>query len=139
VLAGRVGRAPDALPFVRVVFVFGSRTTGTAHADSDLDVAVAFDPSLDDYGAFEAKRDVLDALANALGALGERADIVDLRRDGSAIAFRAIRDGVLALSRSDAERVELVTKIVRRYDDDGPRRALFRDAAIRAARGGARG
>lgn len=138
-LAARVGRALEGLACVRVAYLFGSRARGTAHEGSDLDVAIAFDPTLDERATFDAKRDVLDALAVHLGALGERADIVDLRHDGSSVAFRAIRDGVLALTRTERERVELVARIMRAYDDDAPRRALFRASALRAGRRAARG
>lgn len=78
---------------------------------------------------------VIEALTAELGALGERADVLDLDEAGSTIAFRAIRDGARALERSPEQTAAIVAWTARRYDDDAPRRALFRSAAVRAARG----
>jgi HEPN domain-containing protein len=75
---------------------------------------------------------VRSALSDALGALGERADVLDLAMAGSAIAFRVVRDGRCVLARDDGERVGLVARILRRYDDEAPRRALFVKAALAA-------
>jgi hypothetical protein len=120
---------------VRVAYVFGSQVTGRAGPRSDLDVAVLWDRSFDDMRRERARRDVLDALADRLGALGERADIVDIDRCASAVAFKAIAEGRRVLARDDGERVQLEAHVMRRYDDDAPRRALYRRAAVLAAKG----
>ena len=75
-----------------------------------------------------ARRAVVAALTDALGAVGERADVVDLETADSAVTFRAIQ-GRLVLARTEAERVRIETRVGRRYDDDTPKRALFRRAA----------
>jgi predicted nucleotidyltransferase len=46
---------------------------------------------------------------------------------------RVRRDGLRALTRSDAERIAAAATAGRRYDDDGPKRALFQRAAARVA------
>ncbi|HVY45259.1 MAG TPA: nucleotidyltransferase domain-containing protein [Minicystis sp.] len=138
-LVARVARALSGVPGVRVAFVFGSRVTRRARPDSDLDVGVVYARELDGRGREDARRDVCDALAAELGALGERADVVDLDRCGAAIAFAALRDGCLALARTEPERVAFAVRTMRRYDDDAPRRALFREAARRVASRGAVG
>ena len=48
--------------------------------------------------------------------------------DDPAVAFKAIQ-GVRLLCRADVERRELEVSIARRYEDDAPRRALYRRAA----------
>lgn len=132
-LALAVGRALGSVDEVRQAYVFGSRVSGGASADSDLDVAVRLEPALDDEGCAEAKLRIIAALTDALGALGERADVVDLDRASSEVAFRVIRDGWSALSRDERERVRLEAFIARRYDDEAPRRALLRRGAKAAA------
>jgi predicted nucleotidyltransferase len=122
---GNTGRA-------RVAFVFGSHVRGTTWAESDLDIAVRWDWQLGDVERFEAKLDLIDVLTTALGAVGERADIVDLDRVNSAVAFRAITEGICVFARDEAERVDAIVRTCRRYDDDAPRRALFRQAALDA-------
>jgi len=54
---------------------------------------VLFDPSLDAGARLRVELDIVAALTDALGPVGERTDVVDLGRAGSGVAFRAIRDG----------------------------------------------
>jgi predicted nucleotidyltransferase len=103
--------------------------------DSDIDVAVAFDPTLDTDSRETARRDVLDALADSLGALGERVDVVDVDRTPSALSFSVLRDGHRLISRSHRERVAVEVRILRRYDDEASMRGLFRRAAIASTHG----
>jgi predicted nucleotidyltransferase len=123
----------ERLP-VRAAWVFGSRVRGHARVDSDLDVAIAFDHALDARTKEDIRRSLVVALADELGAIGERADVVDLDVASTSVAFRAIREGVLAYERSKAERVQVMVRVMRRYDDAAPHRARARAAAIRVAR-----
>jgi predicted nucleotidyltransferase len=112
-----------------VAWVFGSRVQGTATDRSDLDVAVVFPHDLDDPAREGARRRIVAALTDAMGGVGERADVVDVDRASSSVAFRAIREGRRALARTEGERVAAEVRIARRYDDDAPRRELYRKAA----------
>jgi predicted nucleotidyltransferase len=132
-LSAAVGSALEPVGAVRLAYVFGSRVVGTATPTSDLDVAVWFEPTLDDMGRGRAKLEIVAALTDRLAAVGERADVVDLERAWSAVSFRAIRDGVQAVCRDERERVRVEAFVARRYDDEAPRRALFRRAAEAAA------
>jgi predicted nucleotidyltransferase len=123
-------RALEPIATVRVAYLFGSRARAEpARADSDLDLGVVFASGLDERARDGERRSLVTALSTALGALGERADIVDLEAADSAVAFRAICDGHLVCERSSAERVRIVTRVARRFEDDAPKRALFRRAA----------
>ena len=117
---------------VRVAFVFGSTVVGGTWAQSDLDIAVRWSFDFDDAQRLHARLKLIDVLTSGLGALGEKADIVDIDRASSAVAFRAISEGVCVYSGSDAERVDAVVDICRHYDDDAPWRARFRGAALAA-------
>jgi predicted nucleotidyltransferase len=128
-----VARAAAQEPAVRVAYVFGSQRTGSARPDSDLDVAVAYAAEADDERRELGRRALVASLERSLGALGERSDIVDLDRANSAVAFRAIRDGLCAFSRTPRDRAEAEARVARRHDDDAPRRELFRRAARAAA------
>jgi predicted nucleotidyltransferase len=122
------------MPEVRLAYLFGSYTSGKARKDSDLDVAVRFAPDLNSTARGNATLRLISALTDKLGKLGERADILDLDLAGSGVAFRVIRDGQCLLARDEAERIRLVARIARRYDDDAPYRALFRKAAVAAGK-----
>jgi predicted nucleotidyltransferase len=127
-LAAAITTALGPLVGIRVAYLFGSRARGDSRDDSDLDVAVSYDAA-DDRVRETVRRAIVAALTDALGRVGERADVVDLERADSAVAFRAIREGRLVLSRSQGDRVRIESRVGRRYDDDAPKRALFRRAA----------
>jgi len=128
-----IGGALAPIDQVRVAYLFGSRARGTARPDSDLDLAIVLPRDLGDAERGRIKLQIIDALTATLGALGERADIVDLDRAGSAVAFAAISAGQCVFIRDRADRVRLEARIARRYDDERPYRELMRSAALRAA------
>ena len=127
-----VAGALEPFEDVRVAYLFGSRARGTERADSDLDLAVRL-RAADVTGRAALTLDVIAALTDALGALGERVDLLDLDRAGNEVAFRVIRDGHCLVCRDHAERVQLEARIARRYDDERPYRMLFVQAARNAA------
>ncbi len=132
-LLGRIAAALEPLDSVRVAWLFGSQIRGTATERSDLDLAVALSPGLDDVSREGARRAIVAALTDAVGSLGERTDVVDVDRSGGGVSFRAIREGRRIVCRSESERVAAEVRIARRYDDEAPRRALYREAARRHA------
>lgn len=113
---------------VRVAYVFGSRVAGTFHSESDLDLAVHLARGLDAEARHRTYLAVVAAVTDALGAVGERVDIVDLDEASSAVGFKAIQ-GVCVCARDPSERIAFEVRIARRYDDDAPYRALYRRAA----------
>jgi hypothetical protein len=91
-------RALEAEPDVAYALLFGSAARGTAHAHSDVDVAVGLNPA--------ASRDVtrLGDLIAALSRAAKRpVDVVLLDEAGPALAYRVFRDGeVLSVRDRDA-------------------------------------
>jgi predicted nucleotidyltransferase len=118
---------------VRVAYLFGSRARGRARADSDLDIALHVGAAMGDEHRATLLLSIIAALTDRLGALGERADLLELDRAGSGVAFAVIRDGKCVLCRDQRERVRLEARIARRYDDERPYRDLFHRAALRTA------
>jgi predicted nucleotidyltransferase len=134
-ISALVTRLRDALlpvAAVRVAYVFGSRARGTARKESDLDIAVLFARGLDVAARHDAYLDVIARAEDAFGA-AVRIDVVDLQEADSAVAFRAITQGRLVLARTHEERLRTEVTVARRYEDDGPKRRLFLDAARRVA------
>jgi predicted nucleotidyltransferase len=132
VLIDAATRALVPIEAVRLAYLFGSRARGTARSDSDLDIAVVYANDADATQREALRRRVVAALTDALGAVGEHTDVVDLERAPAEIAFAAIR-GARLLARSEEERVRHEVRIARTYDDEAPRRELFRTAAKRVA------
>ncbi len=129
-LARGIAAALQPLDAVRAAWLFGSRNDGRARADSDLDLAVAYGPTLSLDRREALRREIVVVLSDALGGIGERADVVDLRDCDPAVGFAAISTGRLVVERSVDERCAIVSYVARRYFDDEPRRALFRAAAV---------
>jgi predicted nucleotidyltransferase len=117
---------------VRVAFLFGSTVVGGTWTQSDLDIAVGWEIGFDDERRLDAQLELIDALTGALGQLGEQADLVDIDRASSAVAFRAISEGVCVFASSESERVDAIVNTCRRYDDDAPGRVRFQRAALAA-------
>jgi uncharacterized protein YutE (UPF0331/DUF86 family)/predicted nucleotidyltransferase len=121
-------RALMPLEGVRLAYLFGSRSRGAARPDSDLDIAVAYASDADLAQREILRRQLVAALTDALGAVGERADVVDLEHAPSEIAFAAIRATRL-LARSEEERVRHEVRVARFHDDDAVRREQVVDHA----------
>jgi uncharacterized protein len=128
-LVQQVAAALAPLEGVRVAWLFGSQVKGGATPRSDLDLAVVFARNADGPGRERARRTLVARMTDALGALGERTDVVDVDRTSSSVAFRAITERVRVVVRSESERVAAEVRVARRYDDDAPRRDLYRRAA----------
>src|SRR5260370_30032486 len=114
-LAQRVAAALAPLDEVLVAWIFGSQLAGSATERSDLDVAVSLPRDLDDDARELVRRRIVASLTEALGKLGERADVVDIDRTSSSVAFRAIREGRRVLSRSESNRGAAEVRAARRY------------------------
>ncbi len=132
VLIDAIAKALGPIDAVRVAYLFGSRARGTARPDSDLDLAVAYPRDADSAQRECARRAIVAAVTDVFGALGEHTDVVDLEYAPSEIGFAAIH-GVRVLARTEEERVHIEVRVARRYDDESPRRELFRAAAKRVA------
>jgi predicted nucleotidyltransferase len=113
----------------RIAIVFGSRASGRTWGESDLDVAVRWEVGVSEELRRDRTLQLIAALTDRLGPIGERADVFDLDHGSSAVAFRAVREGRLVFAASEAERVRCIVAVVRRYDDDAPLRRLFQKAA----------
>jgi uncharacterized protein len=129
----RMREAAEGVPEIDIAYLFGSRAKGRARPDSDVDVAIHFAHGVGAEQRERARERFLDALAERLGALADRVDLVDLDAASSTLAFHVIRDGRRVFVRDPAARVRLEVRIARRYDDDAPRRELFVRAARRVA------
>ncbi|MEO8410077.1 MAG: nucleotidyltransferase domain-containing protein [Propionivibrio sp.] len=77
----------SSTPDLRFAVLVGSRADGTAHAQSDWDIAVAWAPS-DDWMTIIGAHEVLRReIARALGVAEDRIDLIDLAR--ASLAMRA--------------------------------------------------
>ncbi|HVS63472.1 MAG TPA: nucleotidyltransferase domain-containing protein [Thermoanaerobaculia bacterium] len=136
-LLDRLSAALAELPVVRLAWLFGSQTTGSARPDSDVDVAVLVDcrqsvdgkPSRDDetVSGIDARRATIWRLAGRLGREvgSHRLDLVLLNDAPPLLRHRVVRDGRLLIERSPEERVRFVRRTIREVQDFQVRREWF--------------
>ncbi len=112
---------------IRLALLFGSVARGTAGADSDVDLAIDAEPSVD-----------LLAVASELSlGLGREVQIVALRDAGVPLLEELLRDAVVAYQGSPNAAAAWRTRALLELDLDRPGYARMRDAWLaRVARRG---
>ena len=125
-----IGDAPADVPHVVFALVFGSHARGTAHAGSDVDVALDFGRGRRP-GAYE-----LGAIVSRLEeATGQSVDIVVLADAPPGLAYRVFRDGVTVLVRDRSALVERKARAILEYLDYRPiEEAMTRAVLARRSR-----
>ncbi len=96
-IAERLTRALSPRAEVLEAYLFGSRGRGSAHRESDVDVAVYVDTARVEASAFGYQADLTAHLMAALGR--DAVDVVVLNRAPPLLYHRVLRDGVRLLSR----------------------------------------
>ena len=124
-------RALEADPAIAYALVFGSAARGTAHAHSDVDVAI---------GLSEGQRltalDLGDLVSRLEEAVGRSVDVVDLEGAPPGLAYRIFRDGKVLVEKDRARLVARRARAVLEYLDFKPVEEEFaRGVLLAASRG----
>ncbi len=111
---------------VRVAYLFGSRATGRARPDSDVDIAVLWgdDVPAAEFGRRQAALGV--ALVQLLWT--DAVDVVVLNEATPLLAMEVLRDGRILYNTDDALRLDFQVRALRKYRDTEPLRRLLRQA-----------
>jgi uncharacterized protein len=107
-------RAVLAAHPIAFAYVFGSVARGEARPDSDLDVALHFEPSTAADERFDRLLRVGVELENALG---REVDVVDLEQVPLRLLGRILRERVVVLGLDRPERVRFESETFRRAVD----------------------
>lgn len=100
------------VPGLELAYIFGSVARGTAHPQSDIDIAVQARKAL-------SAEEIL-ALHRAVSvATGRSVDVVDLRRAGHPVLGEILRDGVRLVGDANAH-ADLATRAALDFDDFFP-------------------
>jgi predicted nucleotidyltransferase len=132
-LDAALGAALGGDPRVAAVLLFGSRATGRARPDSDIDLAVLLaappgDPS-------EIRRELLERLVGAVAT--ERVDLVLLDEASAALAFQVLKYGRRVLVADPVRLHRFTVRTYREHGDFAWAEQVFRAATrARALRGG---
>lgn len=108
--------------------LFGSSARGSAHAGSDLDVAVGFKPG--------TQLDALqlgDLVSLLERAAGRPVDLLLLDEAPPAVAYRVFRDGRVIVDKGHRALVERKTRAILEYLDFRPLEELATRGALAAA------
>lgn len=121
-------RALEREPRLTYALVFGSRARGSAHAASDLDVAVGLTP-----GVRLDPQELGDLVSTLERASGRSIDLLLLDEAPLAVAYRVFRDGRVVLERDHAALVERKTRAILEYLDFRPLEELAVRGVLAAA------
>jgi predicted nucleotidyltransferase len=126
-----VVNAAESLPEIQAAFLFGSRVSGRARADSDIDVAVLIDSASAGVDARTRLRRIIEALAAHVAA--DRLDVVILNDAPPALAFQVLKNGKLAFERDRVALHRFRVRTYTRHSDFEPTERFFRDVTRRRA------
>jgi uncharacterized protein len=131
VLLDKIQSACAPLPEVQAALLFGSRATGRARADSDIDVAVLLDLTRTPDDPSARARRLLGALAMELAA--DRIDLVVLNEAPPALAFQILKYGRVAFERERTFLHRFRVRIYSQHSDFEPTERFFREQVKRRA------
>ena len=115
-------------PRIAYALVFGSNARGTAHAGSDLDIAVG----LESRTRLRAL-DLGDLIARLESASGHSVDVVVVDEAPPAVAYRVFRDGRVIVDKDHGTLVAHKTRAILEYLDFRPIEALATRGVLAAA------
>ena len=118
-LHAAIGGVLADVPDVAFAVVFGSSVRGTAHARSDVDVAIGFG-----HGRRPAARELGAIVSRLEEVAGRTVDVVVLDDAPPGLAYCIFRDGVAVLVRDRTALVERKARAILEYLDFQP----FEDA-----------
>jgi uncharacterized protein len=106
-------------PRIAYALLFGSTARGTAHANSDLDVAIGI------TGATPTALELGDLIGRLEQASGRPVDLTLLNEAPPGLAYRIFRDGITILERDPAALADRKARAVLDYLDWKPIEDLF--------------
>jgi predicted nucleotidyltransferase len=129
-----IASAAESMPEIQAAFLFGSRASGRARADSDVDVALLIDAGSAHVDAHARLRRLIAALAAQVAA--DRLDVVILNDAPLALAFQVLKSGKLAFERDRTALHRFRVSTYARHADFEPTERFFREVTRRRARAG---
>ena len=115
-------------PRIAYALVFGSSARGTAHAGSDLDIAVGLEPR-----ARISALELGDLIARLESTSGRSVDVVVVNEAPPPVAYRIFRDGRVIMEKNHHTLVEHKTRAILEYLDFRPIETLAACGVLTAA------
>ncbi len=121
----------EAEPHIAYAIVFGSRARGTAHSESDVDVAVGLTK-----GTRLTTPEMGELISRLETAAGGSVDLVILDEAAPALAYRVFREGNLVLERDHEALARRKARAILEYLDFRPVEELCARGVLAAAASG---
>ena len=115
---------------VQFGYMFGSAVTGRLHPESDVDIAVYFDPRLPHREMFRQTLALHGSLAGTLAVPEEAIDVTVLNNAPILLQHVVTSEGVVVHERNHDARVEFEMSVMRRRDDERHYRRLSRQVFL---------
>lgn len=112
---------------VMAAYLFGSRATGRARAESDVDVALLLNEE-DSFARFERR---LQLMVEVSDVCGREADVIVLNDAPPLLQHQVLKHGRLLYERDRRARIEFEVQAGKVYADLEPMRRFFRQALSR--------
>ncbi len=109
------------------LWIYGSEATGTATADSDVDLAGLFQRRPEGLEIFDARSDLVETLQREV-------DLVDLDQVSPILGMQVLKHGRLVVDRNPGRRHVSYFRILSLYDDLMPLRREAEEATRRRLR-----
>ena len=106
-----------AEPQLQFAVLVGSRATGKAHAGSDWDIALQWNPAMDGMEQLGATETLRRQLAQALQTDIDQIDLVDLRRANLAMRASVAEEGLPLLGDDTLEWAQFLNRTWRDLED----------------------
>jgi predicted nucleotidyltransferase len=103
----------DFEPSIEIVYLYGSRATGTSNGESDFDFAVAAGRPLEGRERAALQGRFMDAVDS--GGYDPEVDLVDMRRIPLTLASQILEYGIVLVGERCRERGFLETRLMSQY------------------------
>lgn len=104
-------------PGIEFAVLVGSRADGSAHADSDWDIALQWSPQLDWLVGLGKTETLRSKMAEAMGVPWDRIDLIELRRASLAMRANVAENGIPLKGEDSLEWARFLTYTWRELED----------------------
>lgn len=102
---------------VLFAYIFGSALSDNIREDSDIDVALFFDPKSSKQKQSDARLTAHELIGKIFDVPTEALDITILNQAPLALRLAVINEGLVLMEKNHQERVKFEMKVLREYDD----------------------
>jgi len=115
-----LNRALQKRDEVRIVYLFGSRASGTVNNISDIDIGVLLNEDFVKESVYGYRADLTAELVSLLRT--DKVDLVVLNQAPPLLSHRVVRDGIVLHCKDESERIAFEVKMLNRFLDTAPLR-----------------